>query len=94
MNMTDGKSVAYRDRMIKLEETKREHAEDIKDLAREMKGCGLLAEEVAGIKLAVKRHFETAEKRVFRESAESFADALGAYRDSPLGMAAIQRHAA
>jgi hypothetical protein len=49
---------------------------------------------MAGIKLAVRRHFETAERRTFRESVESFAEALGSFRDLPLGEAAIERHAA
>jgi hypothetical protein len=56
-----------------------------------MKLAHLLREEVAGIKLAVRRHFESEEKRVFRLLAEGFAESLGELRDTPLGAAAMER---
>ena len=69
-------------------------ADDRADLLTEMKSAHLLKEEIAGIKLAVRRHFESQEKRVFRVSAEEFAESLGELRDTPLGAAAMERAAA
>ena len=94
MTNTDEKAAAFLARLIRLEEEKRENAEDRKEVLTEMKSAHLLAEEIDGVKLAVKRHFETDAKRVKRESAESFAEALGPYRDTPLGAAAMERVAA
>jgi uncharacterized protein (UPF0335 family) len=94
MTNTDERAASFLARMIRLEEERQNNATDKRELASEMKSAGLLAEEIAGIRLAVRRHFETQEKRVFRESAESFAEALGPYRDTPLGAAAIERIAA
>lgn len=82
---TDEKASRFYDRAIRLEQEKRERAEDIKELYAEAKSSGLLAEEIAGIKLAVRRHFETDEKRKKRESAEEFAAALGPLLGTPLG---------
>jgi uncharacterized protein (UPF0335 family) len=87
---TDEKSKAFLARLIRLEEERRNNAEDRKELGAEMKSAELLKEEIAGIKLAVKRHFEEPEKRAFRESAEDFAAALGGFADTPLGTSAIR----
>ena len=87
---TDEKAAAYLARMIRLEDEKRQNAEDRRELIKEIAGAGLLAEEIAGLKLAVRRHFEAPAKRQFRETAESFADALGAFKDTPLAQAAIK----
>jgi uncharacterized protein (UPF0335 family) len=89
----DERASSIRDRLIRLETDRRERVEDIKELMIEAKSAGLPKEEIAGIKLAAKRHFETMEKRVFRETAESFAAALGQLSDMPLGTAAIHHHA-
>lgn len=93
MSNVDGKTKAFCDRMVRMETEKRDLAESVRDLAKEMKGVGLGPDEIAGIKLAVKRHFETEEARAKRESAESVADALGDFKDSPLGAAAVSRAA-
>jgi hypothetical protein len=90
---TDERASSIRDRLIRLETARRESVEDIKELIIEAKSAGLLKEEIAGIKLAAKRHFETLEKRLFRESVESFAAALGDFAALPLGSAAIHHHA-
>ncbi len=92
MSNTDQKAVTFKERLIRLEQERLDNAEAKKDLGAEMKSANLLKEEIAGIKLAVKRHFETQERRVFRESVESFAEALGDFKDSPLGAAAVSRH--
>ena len=94
MTNTDERAKAFLARMIRLEEERRTNAEDKRELSAEMKSANLLKEEIAGVKLAVKRHFEDAEKRKFRESVEEFAEALGDFKDSPLGLAATQRHVA
>lgn len=88
----DNKAQTFKARLIRLEQERLDNAEAKKDLAAEMKSQKLLKEEIAGVKLAVKRHFETQEKKEFRESVESFAEALGDFRDSPLGAAAVERH--
>ena len=91
MTNTDEHAKAFLARLIRLEEERRANAEDRRELGAEMKSADLLKEEIAGIKLAVKRHFEEPDKRKLRESAEEFADALGEFRDTPLGDAAVQR---
>jgi len=91
MTNTDERAKTFLARLIRLEEEKRANAEDRKELGAEMKSANLLKEEIAGIKLAVKRHFEEPEKRRFRESVEEFAEALGEFRDTPLGGAAVAR---
>lgn len=90
---TDERAASLRDRLIRLETARRECVEDIKELIIEAKSAGLLKEEIAGIKLAARRHFETQEKRLFRESVEMFAESLGSLSDLPLGAAAIRQHA-
>ena len=91
MTNTDEKAAAFLARLIRLEEEKRQNAEDRADVLTEMKSAHLLKEEVAGIKLAVRRHFETDDKRKFRESAEEFAESLGDFKDTPLGVASVER---
>lgn len=91
MSNVDGKTKAYFERAVRIETEKRTLAEDAKELKKEMKGNGLTPEEVSGIALAVKRHFETADKKAKRTAAEDVADALGGFADSPLGAAAIAR---
>lgn len=89
----DNKAHTFKARLIRLEQERLDNLEAKKDLGAEMKSQNLLKEEIAGIKLAVKRHFETQEKKEFRESVESFAEALGDFGSSPLGSAAVERHA-
>ena len=81
----------FRDRLVDLTEVKLAAAEDIKELGVEMRASGLMKEDIAGVKLAVKRHFESPEKREFRETAEEVADKLGAFASSALGAAAVER---
>lgn len=87
---TDERAANFLARAIRLEQERRDNAEDRKELGVEMKKAELLKEEIAGIKLAVKRHFETDDKRQFRESAEQFAEVLGDFKDTPLGDAALR----
>jgi uncharacterized protein (UPF0335 family) len=87
--MTDDRQIRYRDRLIRLEQEKRDSADAIKDLMIEAKSAGLLKEELAGIKLNARRYFEKPAKRQEREAAESISDALGEFADTPLGVAAI-----
>ena len=91
MSNTDERAVKFRERLINLETEKRGLAEDIKELGVEMKSAGLTTIEISGIKLAVKRHFETADKRIRREAIEDVAESLGQLADLPLGTAALER---
>ena len=90
MSNIDGKTRSYHGRLLRLEEERRSFAEDIKDLMKEAKSNGFSKDEIAGMKLAVKRSFETEDKKAARLSAEDFAAALGDFADLPLGTAAIQ----
>lgn len=92
MSNVDAKLLAYKDRIVKLEQEKKDRAEDIKEVYLEAKGNGLLKEELAGLRIAVRRYFETDDRRKARETAEEFADALGDFKDLPLGVAAVGRH--
>ena len=92
MSNVDTRALAFKDRLTRLEEERRNLADDVKDLAKEMAGVGLSKDEIAGIKLAVRRSFETDEKRAKRITVEEFAESLGSMRDLPLGMAAVDNY--
>lgn len=85
-------------RKVRLLEEKHNNAEDIKELGIEFKKAGLSKVEIDAINLAAKRSFETQAKREHRESVEqetaNLKVALGAFLDSPLGAAAMERVAA
>lgn len=93
MTNVDTRAQAFLERMTRLETEKKEIMDLQKDLTKEMKGVGMSVDEIAGVKLAVRRSFETDEKRAKRISVEDFASSLGDFADSPLGSAAVQRHA-
>jgi len=80
----------FRDRIIRLETERRERAEDIKEVYVEMKARDLTKAEIAGVRLAVRRSFETDAKLQARLSAEEVAASLGDYVDLPLGRAAVE----
>lgn len=84
MSNVDPKLSAYYARVLRLETEKREAAEGLADLGKEMKANGLSADEIAGVKLAVKRSFESAEKAAKRTAAEEVADMLAASGTAPL----------
>src|SRR5690348_8274622 len=88
---TDEKAAKFRERLVNLETERRTLGEDIKELATEMKSAGLSALEIAAVKLSVRRHFETEDKRKRRETIEEIAESLGALRVLPLGAAALER---
>lgn len=90
----DTRALAFKERLTRLETERRDIAESIRDMSKEMKGVGLTADEVAGVKLAVRRSFETADAKAKRETVEEFASALGDFADLPIGRAAVERHAA
>lgn len=83
---------SYVDRIVRLEEEKRETAKAIKDVYDEAKSAGFAPK---AIRIVVKREMETADQRAAREAVEAEADliiaALGAFVDSPLGQAAVAR---
>ena len=76
MTNTDTRLASYKGRLLRLESEKREAAEDIKELRKEMKGAGLSKAEIAGVVLAVKREFESEDKKAARTAAEEIADML------------------
>ena len=88
---TDARAASFLARLIQLEDERREYAEDRRELTKEMAGAGLSKDEIAGIKLAVKRHYESEEARAKRVSVEEFAESLGSLRELPLGQAALAR---
>ncbi len=55
-----------------------------------MKARDLTKAEIAGVRLAVKRSFETEAKLHARLSAEEVAASLGDYSELPLGRAAVE----
>ena len=67
-------------------------AEDIKEIYIEVKSAGY---DVKAMRMLVKEHMESAEKKAKREEVERNAElmraALGAFVDSPLGAAAMER---
>lgn len=89
--MADARLESYYSRRLRLEEVRRETAEDIKDLKKEMKGIGLLPAEIKGIDLKVSREFESETKRTLRVESEDVAESLGQLVGTPLADAAITR---
>lgn len=83
MTNVDQRLASYRDRVLRLESEKREAADMLKDIRKEMKSNGLGADEIAGIFLAVKRSFESSDKAAKRTAAEHVADML-ALEGAPL----------
>lgn len=93
MSNVDTIAQGYKDRLIRVMEEQRAAAEMIKDIGTEMRGSGMDKTRIAAVKLAARRHFETSEKKALRETVEELAAALGEFADSPLGAAALGRHA-
>ena len=95
MTNSDTMKAQFVARKVRLLEEQHQNTEDQKELGIEIKKSGLTKVEIAAIHLKAKRTFESSEKREFRESVEQEVEqlqvALGAYRDSPLGQAAIER---
>ena len=91
MTNVDERAARFLARLVKLETEKRERGEDIRELMIEAKSAGLLKEELAALKLAARRHFETNERRVFRESVEDFAASLGQLSGTPLAASRMRR---
>lgn len=80
------------DRIIRLENEKRDAADAIKDVYAEAKSAGY---QVPGLRLVVKERLETDEQRTQRRLRETQADiirhALGVLVDTDLGAAAVER---
>ncbi len=84
MSNVDPKLIAFRNRLINVAEAKQIAAEDAREITKEMKSIGLDKDEIAGVKLAVRRHFESADKAAARTAAELVADELALSGDAPL----------
>ena len=86
----DQQLVAYKDRIIRLEIERRDRIQDIKEVVAEMKSNGRSKEDIAGVKLAVRRSFESEDQKAARVTAEEVAESLGEFVDLPLGRAAVE----
>ena len=86
----DTKIAAFYTRWHRLESERRDLAEDIRELRKEMLSAGIPKSDIPGVALAVRRSFESDKARVRRLSAEELAAALGPFADSPLGSAAVR----
>jgi uncharacterized protein (UPF0335 family) len=88
--MADQRLVSIIDRIVALEEDRKELASDIKDVLAEAKSAGW---NPRAIRLAVKRRMETAAQAKTREEAEQDRDlilaALGDLASTPLGQSAL-----
>ena len=76
MTNIDTRLASYKARAIQIETSKREAAEDLKELRKEMKSNEITKDEIGGVFLAVKRHFESEEKKATRTAQEAVADML------------------
>ena len=89
-NTTTAQARTLIDRIIRLEEEKRDTSEGIKDIYTEAKSAGF---DPKAIRVLVKREMETAEQRASRLSVEETVAllevALGAFAGTPLGTAAM-----
>jgi hypothetical protein len=99
MTNSDAIKANFVRREIDLLEAKRNILEDIKEFGVELKkSSGLSKVEIAAVHTAAKRTFEAVEKREFRQNVELETDklelALGDYKDTALGAAAMERIAA
>jgi uncharacterized protein (UPF0335 family) len=89
MKNTNSDLAMFAARIIRLETERRERSEDIREVYIEMKGeCS--KSEIAGVRLAVKRSFETDDKMRARLDAEEVAESLGDFANLPLGRAAVE----
>lgn len=88
MSNIDPKLKSYRDRAYTLDKEKREIAEAMRNLRKEMKeNGGLSKSEVNGVFLWVKQENESEEKKADRNAAQEVADML-ALAGAPLFQAA------
>ena len=80
------------ERIVNLENEKRERAEDIREVIKEAASAGY---DVPALRIVVKHTIESDAKRAKRQTAEEIAAsmmaALGMLGDLPLGQAAIER---
>jgi len=80
------------ERVVQLEEEKKERGDSIKEIMEEAKSNG---HDVKAIKALVKISMETADQRAkrltYEEILETYKSALGMLYDLPLGQAATER---
>lgn len=79
---------SYIDRIVRLEEQRRELAEDVKDIYTEAKHAGY---QPATLRKVVKRRLETDEQRAKRQQLQADLEMvlaeLGAWENTPLAQA-------
>lgn len=85
---------SYRDRIVRLEQEKKQIAQDIKDVLAEAQGRGY---DTKALRVLIKRSMETEEERHSRVTTELIAElylaSLGMLDGTPLGEAARKRAA-
>lgn len=87
MSNIDPKLKSYRDRAFTIDKVKRDAAEDMRELRKEMKSNGLSGSEIDGVFLWVKQENESEDKKAKRNAAQEVADML-ALAGAPLFQAA------
>lgn len=76
MSNIDPKLKSYRDRAFSIDKVKRDAAEDMRELRKEMKANGLRKSEIDGVFLWIKQEHESEEKLADRSAAQEVADIL------------------
>jgi uncharacterized protein (UPF0335 family) len=74
----DQKLKSYRDRAYRIDQEKRNAANDMRELKAEMKSNGLSKTEIAGVLLWVRQENESDDKKAARQAAQEVADMLAA----------------
>lgn len=88
MTNTDPRLTSYRERIARLEQDRRQAAEDIKEIKAEMRSTGITPAEIKGVMMAVRRGFWSAAQRADHEAAVAVADMLAAEGAPLFGAAA------
>ena len=87
MSNANPKLIDYLDRLIALEQEKRDLMETIKSISVEMKSKGHVRVDVDAVKKVVREHFMAEEKRAHKEAVEEVANSIALIRD-------VRKHAA
>lgn len=76
--MSNSLLATYAERAARLDDARREAAEDLKELYAEAKSAGLSSDDIAGIKQALReRHWDADKQEKVRKAAEAAKQVLG-----------------
>ena len=87
--VNSGRLRSFIERIERLEEEKKQTADDIKEVYAEAQGDGFCAKTLR--KLVAERKLDESERRERALLFATYAEALGMYADTPLGHAATER---